>query len=202
MAQASKEQIQQLEAAHKNQLAMLAQANNFILNGIKTATTQAQLNTLKAYANKIFPIAQKWHARQYQLEEQANIPKQHPVFFDPAQQQAVNDMVGQINSENKLGFIPLLIWAVVAIVAFFSVDYIVNQLNDTAQEKQDLIQSTADTCKQLNISPAECQKLLEPATTSGSSSGSGIWGIITPIALVAAAIYGVTHIKQIKESFK
>jgi len=50
MAAATKEQISQLEAAHKNQLAMLAQANNFILNSLKDAKTVAEKNIINKYA--------------------------------------------------------------------------------------------------------------------------------------------------------
>lgn len=196
---ASVNQINALEAAHKNQLAMLAQANNFILNSLKAAKTTAEKEIINKYAGKIYDLVSQWNNRQQYLEKNAGIPKQHPVFFSYDHQADVNDMVGEINAENKLGFIPLLIWAAVAIAGFFSVDYIVDELNDTAQEKEKLIQTTSDTCKALNITPEQCQKLLTPAVTSGSSSG--IWGIITPIALTAAAIYGITHIKEIKKAF-
>lgn len=203
MAQATPEQVQQLEKVHKEQLALLAQANNIFINGVKNAHTPAEIAAFKAYSEKIFPVAAKWHKRQSDLETIANIPKVDVIFFDPNRQAYINNLVKSMDSQSRvgrMGFIPILIWAIVAIAGLLSADYIVNQITDTVAEKQSLIESTGNLCTQLKLTPEQCQSLL---TQSVASTGSdGIWGILKPLGLGLAGLYLFMNWGKISKSLK
>ncbi len=200
MANPTVDQIRALEKAHKEEFALLAQANNLLISLQDKLPTMGLVERLavQTYYGDVAAIAARFLQRQMDLEK-AGIPQMHPVFFDKKYQADVNRMVGAINAENQLGFIPLIIWGVILLVGFFSADYIVSQTTTTVEDKQKLIKSTADICTQLKLSPEACQALLTKGVETPPSDG--IWGIIKPIALGAALIYGITHIDDIKKMF-
>lgn len=203
MAQATKEQIQKLEEEHKKQFYNLVMANNYYLwLGKQFASmSPAQQKAVQNYANVFARLTQIWKQRQKTLEK-AGVPKFEPHFGNPAYQVQLNamlkDMLKPIQGivtnpatgqnaatgiSGRIGIAPIiipLIWGISAIAALFTANQIVDELNNTAQERAELVSATSNSCKDLGITPEQCAQLItttQPSDTTSEITSLLKWGI-------------------------
>jgi hypothetical protein len=190
MAKPTAAQIIKYETAHKLLFVNLVIANNMWLGmpgkfgfNPKDKTTKAY----KAWYNfgiKIATIAGKWGARQMKLEAvpNAKVEKISPYlgyFLSANKQKALNDITLKlIKPGTGLGFVPLLIWAVIALIAAFSAAYIIDETTTTAQEQKSLLTETSKVIKELNIPPEKAAELLQQ-TQSAATENNGLFNNLT-----------------------
>ena len=200
MAAPTPEQITALEKEHKEQFAQLVAANNLYLNTGKDISkmTPTQKDAFLKFDAKIRRLAQIWQARQSYLEKNMGIPKYYAHFFNPNYQQALNDELKRMD-RSGIGFIPLLIWAGIALVGAISASYIVSQITDTAQEKQELITATGDYCAKLGLTKEQCVQLMSQGIESTSG---GLEGIIKPVLWAGFAFLVITNLDKITNAFQ
>lgn len=206
MASPTKEQVLKYEYEHKVLFISLVIANNLWLAmpgkygfDPKNKNTEKYKSWIKlgtSIANKVG----KWAGRQYKLEQVPDgkvtkIPKEtYSYFFKKDKVKALSDLAMSMikpGTTQGIGFIPLLIWGVIAIAGFFTVSYIVDETTTTAQEKSDLLKDTEQTLKNLNIPPEEAAKIISQ-TQKEASSNTGLFGgggMLIPIGLGIAAIF-------------
>ena len=193
MAKATEAQIRELEKQHKIQFYYLVQANNFILNKGKQDPAVYKKPGFLSYIKSVERLVQLWRGRQTMLEK-AGIPKFHPTFFNYAAQPGLNKMLADIDAEKNtkgIGFIPLLIWAVVAIIGLFTAEEIVDETTTTTEEQKDLLDKTSQVCKDLNLNAADCKKLITEQTEAPEKSGGGIFSGLTTFLVLGLVGYGV-----------
>lgn len=222
MSKPTEQQIKLFEAAHKEQFANLVIANNLFLNVmlpyIAKLKAQKNYNTDKAaqkkvadvmaYGKKIAGLAAKWLARQMVLETKAGVPKvakdTGQLFFKKDQQKKLVDMAKAYISPKDtatvkklgIGFIPLIVWGVLAIVAAFTAYQIIDETTTTAQEKAELLKATDETLKNLNIPPDKAAAIIQSTQQQATETGGGIMQNITgggstllPLAGIALVAY-------------
>lgn len=193
MAKATEAQVRKLEDEHKTQFYYLVQANNFILNTAKQDKSVYKNPGFVAYIKSVERLVQKWQGRQTMLEK-AGIPKYHPIWFNYAAQPELNRMLAEIDKERQtkgIAFIPLLIWAIVAIVGLFTAEQIVDETHNTSQEQQELLDKTAQVCKDLKLTPEQCKQMITEQTESTDKGGGIFSGIGTFVGLGILAYVAV-----------
>lgn len=186
MAKPSEAQIRALEKAHKQQLINLLQAirMRYIIYQ-KLGKDSAEW---KKYADMIWKMWQSWYKRQLKYESSGGAQKENILKDDwltpegNKKLKALSKKWDQ-NGEGVMGFIPLLIWAVIAIAGLFTADQIVDELNTTTDEQAELIKTTEDYCTKYNLSKEECQKFMTEQNLAVTSPDSGIGGIFTKLLL-------------------
>jgi hypothetical protein len=198
MAQPTEAQVRALERAHKNQFVMLVGAAKFNQTLSKNyawlPNTDYRKKAFLKFGTEFIPVLAKWIMRQENLER-AGIPKMPVVvrdFFSRDRMPYLEELVRSINAETQvngqMGFIPLIIWGVIAIAAIFGATEIVDETNTTAEERQDLMATSSKTCTDLKLTPEQCAQMINTAQTEATTSGSGI-GIMGWIALAAAGFF-------------
>ncbi|HEY6435464.1 MAG TPA: hypothetical protein VIY47_02660, partial [Ignavibacteriaceae bacterium] len=95
---------------------------------------------------------------------------------------------------------PLIIWAVVAIIGFFTADEIVDELNTTTEEQTELMNASDKICKDHNFNTEECKQFMVQQNTAVANPSSGFLGI-TPGKLLLGAGVAYAFINR-KELFK
>lgn len=214
MAKPTEKQVREFETAHKLQLANLAIANFTFLNVMlpyasklklqkdyKTNTiAQRKVKAVQDYGKFLATMLGKWYARQLMIERKAGAGVQKmptdllSLFFSKKNERKLADLVKKMfdTPPAQLGFIPLLIWAVIAIVAAFTAYEIVNETTTTAQEKSDLLKQTEKTLKDLNIPPAQAAAIITSTQQQATETGGGIFSNVTgggstliPLAIAA-----------------
>lgn len=173
----------------------------------KSKTSKEYISLLN-FGKKIAQLAGKWYARQLNFEKKAGIPKADPnimkYFLDPKKVEDLkfqaknyitpgkydpmfNPMGNVDNSESKemniagIGIVPLIIWGVLALAAAFTTYQIVDELNTTAEEKQDLLKQTETTLKDLGVTGQQAAAIITSTQEQASGGGFGIgklllWG--------------------------
>jgi len=195
MAQSTQQQVSALEAAMSEQFFHLATAAAFRISiarkfGLDNAA-------FKKYNAVYAPLVTKWVLREVKYETE--LLKNHikgiissgdlkvDDFYTSASLPKLIDLVKKWNKEKTItgmGFIPLLIWAVIALAGFFTAKTIVDDLTTTTQEKEELLKTTQDTAKELGLTPEQASSLISQ-TQQEASAGSG-FGDITKWLLIAA----------------
>ena len=192
------EAAKSLEQAHKLQFLYLVDATNFYFNLLDAGKKKSVLDN---YLKKVIPISQKWSNRQLELEK-AGAGVYRPIFFNRASREAINTKAAQIrgglSGENHLGFVPLIVWGLV-VAGAWAIERIVDNLTLSAAEQKDLMAATAQTCKDLNLSPADCSALLNKnldAAKTGSSPFAGAGNYLKYAGIGLLLYIGYTTIKK------
>jgi len=188
MAKPTEAQIKQLENAHKLALSNLLQAIRF--RKIIYKKMGSKNDTYQNYAKFIWKLWQSWYARQLKYEK-AGAQKEYILKDD-----WINDVTKLEALAKKwdaagkgIGFIPLIIWAVVAIAGFFTAEEIVDELNVTNEEQESLIKTSQEICEKNNFSPAECKAYItqqtEAVQSGGAAGGYGKYLMLAGLAFLA-----------------
>lgn len=207
MAIPTKEEVQKYEFEHKVLFVSLVIANSLWLNlpgkykfDPKIKNT-SQYNSWIKMGQSIGTILKGWAERQIALENVPGspVPKLNAAvyssFFLPEKMKFLTDtalkMIKPGTAGPGLGFIPLLIWGVIAISAFFTAAYIISKTTVTVADKEHLLATTAQTLKDLNIPPDKAAQIISE-TQQQASDGNGLlnnitggFGKIIPVALLA-----------------
>jgi hypothetical protein len=200
MAAATQIQLENLETAHKQHLISLIQGADFRL-GIAEKYGKDSLQFLKW--NTIFNTSMiKWLNRNIKLESQAK-RRMLPDWIYSEEggnwvklfntREGVKKLVvlaKQLDKEGKgIGFIPLIIWAVLGIVGLFTAESVVDELNNTAAEQKELIDASTKFCADNNLTPEQCKELLSEQTQAVKDEGGGIMDIFGKLLLFGGLAY-------------
>lgn len=215
MAQATEKQVRELEKALGEQFFLLVQSAEFRIN----LARKVGLNNpvFVKYSNEFYKLVIAWWNKEVKYEKAvyaktgikgilfAGNIKTPKEFLYSEQLPKLIDLVKKWNAERTqgregMGFVPLIIWAVIAIVSAFSATVIVDDLTTTAEEKEKLLQTTAQTIKDLNLTPEQASALISQTQAEAGGSGSmfgdlktlAMWGIggYVVIKVVLPAIEG------------
>jgi len=200
MAQATEKQVKDLEKALTEQFFLLVQAATFRLNlarkyGLKD---KAFLD----YSKKFEQLVRAWVLKEVPYEKvllqngikgliaSGNVHWED--FFDSAKLPLLYAVVKKFDKQGEgLGFpIPLLIWAVIAIVGAFTAAKITDDLTTTTQEKQELMQTTQQTCKDLGLTTEQCAEMISQ-TQKEASAGGGFMDMIFKVGFPLLLGYGI-----------
>jgi len=191
MAAATKEQITALEKALADQFYYLVQGA-----ALRIAIARKYgLNStgFKKYNSEFVPLVNKWIQREVKYERE--LVKKHIYgiiasgdlkaddFFYSEQIPKLVRLVKKWNAEKTtqghglMGFIPILVWAAIAAYALWTVKQVTDDMTTTTQEKEHLLQVTAETVKDLGLTPDQAAALISQ-TQAQASEGSGLGDII------------------------
>lgn len=214
MARPTEAQIIKFETEHIILLINLVVANTLWLNlpgkngfdpkDRKTPEGIRRYNAWEKMGQQIVKSLTKWKLTQQRLEQAPNnaVPKVNPQmygwFLKKADRQKLNDyvlkqFVKEGTAGKGLGFIPLLIWGVIALVGFLTAAYVIDETTTTTQEKEELLKTTKETLKELNIPPDKAAQIISD-TQEQASKNSGLLnsitgggsGLLLPAALIVA----------------
>ena len=211
------QQIHDLEASHKLLFAALALANNTYCNLYRHYFPQWKENSdykntfeFKTVLRLGVDVVQKsktWFDTQYYLEEKASIPKTkikpsdflHPqknIAILKQAKQYIADWQGAPIQGDGMGIIPLIIWGVIVLAAAISAAYVVNRLTVSTNDRIELMRTTEQTCKDLNLTPQQCANMVtatqqeETKSTQGvTDAAAAVGGGFTKILLWGAALF-------------
>lgn len=202
MAKPTEAQVKALEKAHKQALVNLLQAIRFrYIVYQKLGENSAEW---KKYAGLVNDIGRRWYKRQVKLEKGGATKEgiAENDLFTYNGNIKLRALAKKWDAQGTgIGFIPLLIWAVVAIIGFFTADEIVDELNTTTEEQQALIEASDKICKEHNFNTEECKQFMVQQNTAVANPSSSFLGI-TPmkLALGAGVAYVVINRKTIFKS--
>jgi hypothetical protein len=198
-----------LEQEHKTTFVYLVDSTNFYLNLVKkfpkATRSAAQTKIISDYLLNGIKIADRWKAKQKELEE-IGVKKYDPKFYSFIDQTAINKKAADMRSgisgtgsgDSDLGFpfvIPLLWFGAVA-VGSWAVVKITDMLTTSAEEQESLLKTTTQAAKDLNLSPEQAAQLIKDQEAgvetsilpySGKSSFGG--GAIYVVGLIALLYY-------------
>lgn len=195
MARATDAQIVKFELEHKAQFVNLVLANRLFLQLLKKIAgkpkTSKEYKAVEALGKNVAKNVGKWIYRQINIENKAGIPKVDrditKYFLNPKTEAQLIDQAKKYmkpgEKENQIfgvlmggmGFIPLIIWGVIALAAAYTATSIVDEINTTAEEKQDLLKQTESTLKDLNVTGAQAASIIS-STQEQATTGSGLMG--------------------------
>ena len=196
MSKPSKEQIQAYELQHKALFCSLVIANNLWLKmpgqyGFNPKDRNT--NKYKEWEKLMFVIADKlrnWSTRQQELEKSGGVPKvpakYYGLFFKPQNAVELSNFAksfikpGSSDGIKGIGFIILIIWAVILLAAFFTAAYIVDKTNVTVKDREDLLKQTEETAKRLGLSPAQTAALITSTQQSATPPSGGMFSGLLP----------------------
>ena len=204
MADATDQQVKDLEAAMTDQFYMLATAA-----ALRIAIARKYGLTDPAFIDynaKYVPLVKSWILREVPYEQEnlkqgikGIIASGELVFDDFFLSASLPKLVALTKKFNVdgttsgIGFIPLLIWAVIAIVGFFSAARITDDLTSTTKDKEALMKTTAETAAKLNLTPAQAQSLITTtqaeATAASTAASGGIADTLKWGALALGAVF-------------
>lgn len=203
MSKPTEAQVRALEKAHKSQYLDLITANRLwikLLSQVKGKPKESkEMQSLLAFGRTIANNAGKWYARQYKLEQLAKIPpvaKDIMKYFLVPKEEAkliavANTYLDKKESIKGLGFVPLLIWGAIVLIASLTAYQITDELNTTAEEKKDLLKQTQATLKDLNVTGTEAAAIISSTQQQASANETGglFGGMMPKLALAALGIY-------------
>lgn len=215
MAKPTEQQVKALELAHKLQFFDLVQANHLWIQLLKKVPIKnkaydknsVQWKSLANYGNVIANLVGKWYVRQRKFETRAAVPKVDALivkyFLSPKNELKLYNQAKawlipnkKVSGEN-IGFIPLIIWGVILIIAAFTAYEITDELTTTAEEKQDLLKQTEKTCKDLNITGPQAAALISQTQQEASANEGGFFsGIMPKLAIGAFILYLISQNKK------
>jgi len=174
MAKATPEQVKALEKAHKQALVNLLQSIRFRYL-IYEKFGSKNPDWIK-YKDLVYKLGNSWYDRQIKLEKggatKEGILKNDLWTFEGNKKLKALAKKWDASGEG-VGFIPLLIWAVVAIIGFFTADQIVDELNTTTEEQNELIKTSDEICTKYKFNAEECKAFMTEQTTAVTDSGGG-----------------------------
>jgi hypothetical protein len=188
---AAEQNVINLEKEHKNLFWQLAVSNNTYLNlqkkympiwnKDKNYLKSPSWKTVTALGGQILVKAHHWFETQKELEAKAKIPKTNITendFLQPKKNLAIQNQnliyfTGH-GLNGGIGIIPLIIWGVVLIVGAISAAYIASRLTVSTQDRVDLLAKTAQTCKDLNLTPDECANVVSTVQTQETKNSQGV----------------------------
>src|SRR6185312_12951179 len=184
MAQATAEQIAQLEFAHKQQLRDLLVAWQ-VFQAFQAAHPEPNQSKAK-FGTSLVTLTNNWMLRNMDYELQGGTPLSIfskrgtlPLFVDPVRFKStilpnaayyIFKQKSSVTNPQSIGFIPLLIWAVIALIAYFTVSKVVDGQTATADDRVKLIDSTNKFCADNNLTPAQCTAMLTQQTDAANNS--------------------------------
>lgn len=178
MAKPTEAQVKALEKAHKQALANLLQAIRF--RYIVYTKLGKDSPEWKKYAQLVYDLGTSWYKRQMRLEKGGATKEgiKPDDLFTIEGVKKLKELVKKWDAKGEgVGIVPLIIWAVVALVGFFTAEEIVDELNTTTEEQEQLIKTSDDICKKYNFDAEECKKFMTEQTTAVSKPDSGFFGI-------------------------
>ena len=202
MAQATEQQIKDLEKALTQQFFNLVQGARFRINLARLGDPTKPLSANEQfvnYSNVLQTLVDSWLRRETKYEVQllkhgikglvsSGDLKRNDFFY--AESLPKLDMLVKKYDAQKgiqgIGFIPLLIWAVIAISGFFTAKEIADDFTTTTQEKEQLMTTTAQTCKELGLSPEQCNAMISQTQSEAGSGG----GLLDKLLLFGAIVLG------------
>lgn len=188
MSKPTEAQVKQLENAHKLALSNLLQAIRF--RKIIYKKLGSNNPTYQNYAKFIWKLWQSWYARQMKYEK-AGVSKENILKDDWIDNvPKLEAVLKKWDAAGKgIGFIPLIIWAIVAIVGFFTAEEVVDELNTTTEEQESLIKTSQDICEKNHFSPDECKAYMTQQNAAvengGAAGGMGKWVMILGLGFIA-----------------
>lgn len=199
MAEATQAQFTALEKAMTEQFKNLVDGATFRIMVARKFGLQSP--AFKKYNNFFVPIVKKWIIREVKYEREllkkgikgiiASGDLKADDFYISASLPKLIALVKKWNKETTtsgIGFIPLLIWAVIAIIGLFTAQEVVDDLTTTTEEKMDLMKQTQETAKELGLTPEQASGLISQ-TQQEASAGSGFGDMFKWIALLAAGAF-------------
>lgn len=187
--------LRQLENALGEQFYLLVQGAKFRINLARRYGLDSAAFT--NYNAKYVPLVNAWWKKEvgYEtLNEKVKGTKgiifggdlMLNDFYYSASLPKLDQVLAKYNADKVvkgIGWIMLAVWAIVAIAALVTAAKIVDDLTTTAQEKEALMKTTQDTCKNLNLSPDQCANLINNTQEQASDTSGGIgttlkWGAI------------------------
>jgi hypothetical protein len=191
-----------LELAHKMQLFYIFQAGTLAQNMAKqlqASHTQAQLDSYQLFLQKINKSFVDWLDNEAAFESaKSDLPVLNLNGGDIFTANGIAKIKAVLNtwSDDKagisgLGFIPLIIGAVAGLLALWGAYEISKRFTTTVQDKEDLLAQTAQTIKDLKLSPTDAAALLvsTQAQTPTDTGAGGISSILKYGLLAAGAIF-------------
>lgn len=206
MSKPTKEQIQEYELQHKALFCSLVIANNlWLAMPGKYGFNPKDRNTdkYKSWEKLMFVIADKlrnWSTRQLELEKSKGVPiipaKYYGLFFKPEHMVELSNFAksfikpGSSDGIKGIGFIILIIWAVILLAAFFTAAYIVDKTNVTVADREDLLKQTEATAKRLGLNPTQTAALITSTQASATPESGGMFsGLLPKVGLGLAAFF-------------
>jgi len=200
MANATQAQVKALDAAMMDLFYHLVSAASFrIAIASKYGMNSAQF---KKYNSVFVSIVRKWVLREVKYERQ--LLKKHIKGIISSGDLIVTDFytMGKLpklisllkkwnadKTQSGIGFIPILVWAVIALAGFFSATVIVDDLTTTTQERAELLRVTQQTARDLGLSPEQAQALIMDTQKEATKSSGGLGDTVTNIALGLGVLF-------------
>lgn len=207
MAKPTTAQVRALEIAHKEQYIRLVASNRLWIQlftklyNSKLPKTDKKWTALYDFGRLIAKQAGSWYVRQKSFESKAGVPAVRAdivkYFLIPKEEKKLITVANSYLDPNKetikgIGIIPLIVWGVVALVVAFTAIQITDELNTTAEEKQELMVQTQKTLKELNVTGTEAANIITntQAEASANETSSGLFdGVFPKLALIGVAAY-------------
>ena len=219
MAQPTEKQVAELETIMMQQFHSLVQGARFRINLSRLADPDKPLSqdkTFMDYANAYRALLKKWVDREVMIEKEllkvgikgviASGNLRINDFFTIAGLKRVEAILQTINKEKApeptIGFIPLLIWAVLGLATLFTAVTITDAVTTTAQEKEDLMKTTLAVCEKLKLSQAQCNRMISTTQAQLKSKSKGFLDKLIFPAVALGALYLVTTTKRITPTLK
>lgn len=199
MAKPTQQQVSALEAAMLQQFKLLAEASAFRIGLARKFGLDGEpfLKYNKIYVD----LVNSWINREVKYERElikdhiygiiASGDLKKEDFFTSAALPKLQFLVNKWNKEKPVtgvGWIPLLIWAVIAIAGFFTAQQVVDDLTTTTQEKQELLEATSKTAKELGLTNEQATSLINE-TQQQASEGTGLGSTVKWLAAAAAVAF-------------
>lgn len=199
MAKATEQQVKDLERALTEQFKNLVDAAAFRIAVARKYGLDSA--AFKKYNNFFVPIVKKWIVKEVKYER-ANLQQgikgiiasgdlKANDFYYSAQLPKLQALVKKFNAEkitSGIGFIPLLVWAAIAIIGLFTAEEVVDDLTTTTQEKAELMKQTQETAAALGLTPEQASAMISQ-TQAEASQGSGIGDTVKWAVAGVAAIF-------------
>ena len=199
MDKQAEKQIKELEKRHKIALVNLLQAMRFrYLMFLKLGKNSEEW---KRYAQLSFDLWKSWYARQQRLEK-GGAPKEGILKDDWLTQAGVKKLEALAKKWDAtgqgIGFVPLIIWGVIALASFFTVYQITDELNTTAEEQETLINATEAICQKYKFNPEDCRKFMTEETKQVTEKSGGMFsGIMKPLVFAGIALLVIKNSDKI-----
>lgn len=206
----TEQQVKELESAFKTQFYYIVQGLGFWWGLYNKAAKMSPgpakdklVSSIESYGNKtLIPLMVKWvNLAKYLRNGGVQVPLADVGrMFDRDYYLTLAEVVKNFNADKpasgSIGFIPLIIWGVIALAGMFTVESITNQINSTTAQQKELIDSTNKLCKDNGLSTEECKKILSDTQTTiqttDSNKGGGLFSSFGTLLLWGAGIWGFT----------
>lgn len=212
MAQPTKEQVSELEKAHKEQFFSLVATNDILLKSQIVSSlpgTDKKRIAWEKLRNMLKKQVKTWVARNKKINSKITTGKifvEETDFLRKTMQDYLRAYVRDWDKEKKgFGIIPVIIWAVVAVAGLFTADQVVDELNTTSEEKIDLNNSNLKLAKELGLNPEQAASLInaqQKQLTEGSGFAASIGTAVKWVGGIGTVLVAVWGGKKIYDSFK